>query len=403
MSIRRKALPVSNRKTKKMNKKSVILSEIGRKKLKKALDKNPDGYNASEMAKQADIGRVAFAKIVGNKLGSQKEPLGVHYRKIEKLFELLNIDLEDADIQDSSATDAEIEASQANKAKTQKRKHNTVKNNLLTLTIIFFTLDYNDQARDFDFFLNSNYLGGAFLIQGIQKGGQRWLTNRLVKQHFVDDYETDKLISINADPSAKEIHIDEIWKKLGYKLEQLKKPTPEKCRQAAFERWKNGTLIIAIYTDNVYEKEQSFSEFIQEFWRPLEAQIRSWREEENKNIKSYLLLFLIDSDNNSSQWASQTFYSNNLTNWHPEQPIGLPEIDKLDKNSKPIYNWIKLNDSLFLECDENTKEPEKEQENVWEKIWKESDEGIPELVFEQICQRYGYNWSDIEETLKYKL
>ena len=249
MSIRRKALPVSNRQTKKMNKKSVILSETGKKKLEQALLKHPDGHNASEMAKQADIDRVTFAKIVGNQLGVQKEPLGVHSRNIEKLFELLIIDFEYADKQESPAqANAEIEASQANKVKTQERKQNKVKKNPLFkyLTMNFFTLDYNDQARYFDVFLESNYLGGAFLIQGIPKGGQRWLTNRLVKQHFPDDYETDKLISISADPSAKEIYIDEIWKKLGDKLEKLKKPTPEKCRQAAFERWKNGTLIIAI-------------------------------------------------------------------------------------------------------------------------------------------------------------
>jgi inactive STAND len=386
MSIRRKALPVSNRQTKKMNEKSVILTEIGCEKLKTALNtKYPKGYVIKTIAEQAGIHRTTFTKIVNKKEA-------VLYQKISSLFLFLEIKLDD---------DQDIDEYH-DKVKTQERKQNKVKKNsqLFTdLTTNLFTLDYREHSSYFESFLESNYLGGAFLIQGIPRGGQRWLTNRLIKQNFPYAYEADnKLISIRTEPSQKEIHIDEIWEKLGKKL-GLKNPTPEKCRQAAFQRWINGTLIIAIYTDKIYRKEKYFSEFIQKFWQPLEEDIRSWAEEED--IESYLLLFLIDSANNpSSPWESQTFYSNNLTNWHPQQLIVLPKINELGTQDE-LGNWMKTNRSL-LDCPENTKEPEKKLTTVSKTIWDKT-KGIPEDVFEQICQRCGYNWSDIEKTLKDKL
>jgi AraC-like DNA-binding protein len=382
MSIRRKALPVSNPQTKKMNEKSVILTEIGCKKLKTALNtKYPKGYVIATIADQAGIHRTTFTKILNNKQG-------VIYQKIYSLFIFLEIKLDDLDIDEYHDT-----------VKTQERKHNQVKNNskFKDLTTNLFTLDYREHSSYFESFLESNYLGGAFLIQGIPQGGQRWLTNRLIKQHFRYAYEADQLISIRPEPSQKEIHIDEIWENLGKKL-GLKNPTPENCRKKAFQRWINGTLIIAIYTDKIYRKENYFSEFIQKFWQPLEEDIRIWAEEED--IESYLLLFLIDSANNpSAPWESQTFYSNNLTNWHPQKLIALPKINELGKTPNELHDWMKTNRSL-LDCPENTKEPEKKLTNVSTTIWQKSKNGIPELVFEQIFQRCGCKWSNIEETLK---
>lgn len=266
---------------------------------------------------------------------------------------------------------------------------------LTSLINALSTLNYTNQITPFKNWVRSNQTG-AFLIQGIPKGGQGWLTNRLIKQHFSYAYEAgNKPILIKPKPSQNEIYIDEIWEKLGEKL-GLKKPTPEKCRQEAFQRWRNGTLIISIYTDKIYQKENYFSEFIQKFWQPLEEEIRIWAEEED--IESYLLLFLIDSANNpSAPWESQTFYSNNLTNWHPQKLMVLPKINELGTQDE-LANWMKTNRSL-LNCPENTKEPEKKLTTVSKTIWDKT-KGIPEDVFEQICQRCGCHWSEIEAELK---
>jgi inactive STAND len=264
--------------------------------------------------------------------------------------------------------------------------------NISNLKDALMMLNYSNQDQPFkNWLLNNNHQIGAFIIQGAKNTGQRWLVNKLVKQNFPAHYETDKVIPIRGDDTKEtDFHMDAVWKELGKKLGLTSAKTPEKCVDKALERWKNGSLILTFYVDNIYPHGHGL---IKDFWKPLEERASNWIDE---GIESYLLMFLIDSQNSASQWGIDTAPSDDQTNWHPQRLIALPIIENLGQTPNEILCWGKTYRTL-LGCHENSSPRIKD---VMEEIWNNSNNGTPEDVFQAICDRCGYKWSDIESTLK---
>jgi transcriptional regulator with XRE-family HTH domain len=288
-----------------------------------------------------------------------------------------------------------LDCSQVNNRRNAPGNHAKNSDVVNKLKKLLIELNYKEQYTQFSSWREQRYKTGAFIIEGKPKRGQRWLVNRLLQQKFREPYEIDNLIPLMKPTSSKkseedydEFYPDEMWKELARSLGLGSKANAEKCVERAFQRWENDNLILAVYTDKIYE---GIPLLIKEFWQPLIEKVS-----QNQENESYLLMFLIDSSDRASQWRSDTVFSDNLTNGHPQQPISLPRIETLGK--KCYDSWFEDNRN-FLGCPRNTQDEQNKLQNVSKTIWDKT-KGIPEDVFKQICQRCGCNWSDIEATLK---
>lgn len=383
-----KVLSVANSQPVNRNNKSLVLTREGYNKLQLALDLYfPNGYTISGIKKQTNIDRATLSKILDRKLG-------VVFSRIDHLFSCLGIDLEDADVETPNNT-------------TQPKNPNKTKNisqlleledRLRELKDVLFELDYKKQCQVLEDFREINSSIGAFLIQGEENRGQRWLVNRLVQQNFPYAYQTDKLVPIIPPPTEeKDFHIDNFWEELGKKLELRGEKTAKRCVEKALTRWRAGSLIMAFYTDNIY---QDIPKIIDDFWKPLAERASYLIEEEE--IEFSLLMFLIDSRNRISLSGIEMVDSVNQTNWHPQKLIALPKIENFGTNHDEIlYPWCKTYRNL-LKCYEESS-PVKP---VMKKIWDNS-KGVPEKTFTEIGKIVfdsdDFLWSKFEQKLQYKL
>ncbi|MGL4375267.1 MAG: hypothetical protein ACRCT1_02445 [Microcoleaceae cyanobacterium] len=288
-----------------------------------------------------------------------------------------------------------LDFSQVDTRRTAPRNHPKNSDVVNKLKEVLIELNYSEQYTQFSNWREQRYKTGAFIIKGKPKRGQSWLVNRLLQQKFREPYEIDNLIPIMKPTSSKkseedydEFYPDKMWKELARSLGLGSKANAKDCVEKAFHRWENENLIMAVYTDKIYE---GISLLIQEFWQPLIEKVSK-----NQENEFYLLMFLIDSSDRAYQWGIETVVSDNLTNWHPQKPISLPRIDKLGETC--YKDWFEDNRNL-LGCPPKTQDKQNSLQNVSKTIW-DNTSGIPEDVFKQICQRCGCNWSDIEATLK---
>lgn len=378
-----KVLSVANSQPANRNNKSLVLTREGYDKLQLALDLYfPNGYTISGIKKETNIDRATISKILDRKLG-------VVFNRIDHLFSCFGIDLEDADVETPNNT-------------TQAKNINKTKNisQLEELRNILFGLDYKKQCQVLEDFREINSSIGAFLIQGEKNRGQRWLVNRLVQQNFPYAYETDKVIPI-IPPTTKEqkdFHIGELWEKLGEKLELRGEKTAKRCVEKALKRWQSGSLIMAFYTENIY---QDIPKIIDDFWKPLAERASYLIEEEE--IECSLLMFLIDNSNRISQSGIEMVDSVNHTNWHPQKLIALPKIENFGTNpNEVLLPWCRAHRNP-LKCCEESSQPVKP---VAKKIWDNS-QGVPEKTFAEIGKIVfdsdDFSWSKFEQQLQYKL
>jgi inactive STAND len=363
------------------------------------LEKLTAAYNAKKNATRISDEKIAEeCKIELSTLKRFRRGKNVFLDNAVQILKYLELDKNPFDILDFSHIDTR---------RTAPRHHAKNSDVVNKLKEVLIELNYSEQYTQFLNWRKQRYKTGAFIIKGKPKRGQTWLVNRLLQQKFKEPYNSenknqiDNLIPIMKPTSSKktkptsskkpeedyeEFYPDNIWKELGRSLEC--KANAKDCVEKAFHRWENENLIMAVYTDKIYE---GISLLIQEFWQPLIEKVSK-----NQENEFYLLMFLIDSSDRASQWGIETVVSDNLTNWHPQKPISLPRIEKLGKNCYDI--WFEDNRN-FLGCPPNTQDEQNKLENVSKTIW-DNTSGIPEDVFKQICQRCGCNWSEIEATLK---
>ncbi len=193
-------------------------------------------------------------------------------------------------------------------------------------------------------------------------------------------------------------HIGELWEKLGEKLELRGEKTAKRCVEKALTRWRNGSLIMAFYTDNLY---QDIPKIIDDFWKPLAERASYLIEEEE--IEFSLLMFLIDSRDRISQSGIEMVDSVNQTNWHPQKLIALPRIENFGTNpNEVLLPWCRAHRNP-LNCCEESSHPVKP---VAKKIWDNS-QGVPEKTFAEIGKIVfdsdDFSWSKFEQQLQYKL
>jgi inactive STAND len=258
------------------------------------------------------------------------------------------------------------------------------------LYLALLKLGYKDQILAFRRFVRSQSIG-AFLIHGCPDYGQRWLLNRLVTQH-IDDGTSSKVLPIELHRIGRRIDISTLWRELGGRCGLRRQSTVADIKEEIVERvyqWWQTQNVVLIFHDVDCMPENYLQQLIQEFWLKLATQAR---ETASSTRKYRLLMFLVDYE--GCVGTRETLFVERIEpNWEAKIPVKLPVINPFCENE--LNDWL---DMVEMEFDElPLTEIISQKDDLVQKILENSDNGIPELAFSEICDRCECNWYEAKD------
>lgn len=240
-------------------------------------------------------------------------------------------------------------------------------------------LNYFQQAQLFRKFIAAKQPIGSFLVHGSSREhGQIWLLKRLLRA-IPETNVTTPLIEFSLDSRIFKNDVGALWKKLANEIGVAKNSSHEEIAKQVVNQLKNQHLILVIHEVD-YMGEAYLDELVRDFW----LRLVDWAKPPTSlNSEFFLLMFLVDYSGDVSTWNTG-FALEVDSRWKPSTPIKLPIIDCLSE--AVLANWIEnVIDSLPLDLTT-------EINCMVQAILENSENGIPELVFEQIFQKCGCNW-----------
>ncbi len=236
-------------------------------------------------------------------------------------------------------------------------------------------LGYRKQTREFRKFIEVNSTA-AFLIHGSPEYGQRWLLNRLVVQH-VPNIITGKIVRIELSRISRRSDINALWRELGGRVDLGRQSTIPEIADRVYKLWQTQNVLLIFHDVNCLP-EAFLHELIQDFWLPLATKAK---EATLQTSQFKLLMFLVDYDGCAGSWNVPFAESQN--SWK------LPEITEFSEDE--LTDWLEyeqatLPNKLISQIDQTI-----------EIILKNSDNGIPEPTFGEICRLSDCNWYEQEE------
>ena len=238
-------------------------------------------------------------------------------------------------------------------------------------------LGYERQVQEFVKLIQTQSLG-AFVIHGSLNHGQKWLLNRLVEQYVP---QTLNALTINIDFSTvlSRFDINSLWRRLGQDSGLQGEFLPKEIVKKIYRRWQTESVLIVIHC--IHLIPQDYLEiFIKEFWHPL-VDMASGVEKNRDSRK--LLMFLIDYE--GSIQNLEDVFSEAVDPSKPEKPLLSPAISKFTEEQ--VIDWIvaEYND-LPINLTHNFNDLAKT-------IIRESNEGIPEEVLEEIFRQCNHDFN----------
>ena len=243
-------------------------------------------------------------------------------------------------------------------------------------------LGYTKQVLMFRKFVQRHPIA-AFLIYGKVDYGQQWLLNRLIVQHTRDSL-TAKTIKVSLSRVARRNDVAALWRELGRQVGLGRQGEVSAIVERVYQWWRTQNVLL-IFDDLNFLPETFLKELLQDFWTPLVSQSgQSVRGQDNYR----LLMFLVDYTGCVGDW-SVTFAETLDASWRSKIPVKLPILSEFTQVE--LVNWLNFSaDDLPLELVDCVDETVQD-------ILENSDNGIPELTFEEICQRVGLNWYEAEK------
>jgi hypothetical protein len=263
---------------------------------------------------------------------------------------------------------------------------------------ILIKLGYRQQVRLFRKLVNQSAVA-AFLIYGSPEHGQRWLLNRLVSQ-YVQGSLTDKVVPVSLSRRARRNDVQALWRELARQV-GLKPTAPIGQILDRVYKWWTTQNVLLVFHDVDYLPEPCFQDLLQQFWLPLADRVRQQDQQQGhkqdlqqgqqQGQGHKLLMFLIDYEGHVGQWDAPFVEKLDAT-WTPQLPIRSPRLEEF--SDQELIDWI------VAECDELPREFHNEDAIVQE-ILDNSEDGIPEQVLQEICDRCGCDWyEELEKWLK---
>lgn len=244
-------------------------------------------------------------------------------------------------------------------------------------------LGYQEQEVAFTRFIHKESVA-AFLIHiypDPDNGwlyGQHWLLNRL-KLRVLQGIVGKKVI-LDLTCMARSRDVKALWRELGRQVGLRQDSKPSDIGDRVYQCWQTQNIFLIL--DSVdFMPEEYMKELLQEFWSPLVSRI----QRSQKSIPPFkLLMFLIDKSGLVGQWNIQ-FADRPNPVWRAEIPVKLPWIQKF--SSDVLIHWI------FSELP-NLPQFIEDTEVIVETVLNNSDNGVPQWVFQEICALSNSEWCD---------
>jgi hypothetical protein len=249
-------------------------------------------------------------------------------------------------------------------------------------------LGYQKQELMFRKFVQNHPIV-AFLIHGKEEYGQQWLLNRLVIRHTRDSI-TGKVIKVSLARVAHRNDVAALWRELGKQVGLSRRQSEVPAIVERVYQWWRTQNVLLIFYDVDFLPEAFLEEFLRDFWTPLATQtgqgVSAWERESSNACK--LLMFLVDQTGCVGSW-SVPFAEVLESSWQPKVPVKLPVLSEFTQSE--LISWLGYSASeLPLDLVERADESAQD-------IFENSDNGIPEPTFEEICQRAGLSWVEAEK------
>jgi hypothetical protein len=244
-----------------------------------------------------------------------------------------------------------------------------------TLFDFILRIDFREQVRTALQIISEQRIA-SFLVHGEPEHGQRILVNRLLR--LSKGWETGQCLSIDVGSSGIGQSIRALWSQVAKRLGFQTPAGPQEITGRICEWLKTQDVIFVFHTVD-YMRPEALAKWLQEFWCPIVESAREIMTPTGPDTR--LLLFLVDYSGYIS--SSNVALAKEVA--HPEYPripLQLPPTQKFPEDI--LEHWIDTAADL-LPSGIST-----------QALLDASDNGIPQLVFEQICSFCGMN---IEGTL----
>ena len=211
----------------------------------------------------------------------------------------------------------------------------------------------------------------AFLIHGYdEKCGQKILLTRLFRK--LPELKNGRQIPINLAGMSE---LSELWNKTAsyfWASPHISGMSPEQIMDKIFECLQTQNMIF-IFPEAHSTYTGFLPDLIQEFWQPIVARAN--------HPETYLVMFLIDNKEKvCKSGVSLAWYFNNPE--HPNFPLNLPPNSKF--SYEQLTGW--LNDAVKKEI--------VPQSLLAKTLLEESQGGVPELVYQRVCQYCNTSWEE---------
>jgi hypothetical protein len=249
-------------------------------------------------------------------------------------------------------------------------------------------LGYRKQVQMFRKFVENHPIA-AFLIYGGVEHGQKWLLNRLVVQHTRDSI-TGKVITVNLARVARRNDVTALWRELGKQVGLSRGQSEVSAIVERVYQWWRTQNVLLIFYDVDFLPEAFLRELLQDVWTPLAAQTARETSDWNRDSETAhrLLMFLVDQTGCVGDW-SVPFAEILEPSWQPKTPVKLPILKEFTESE--LTSWLDFSaDDLPLNLVEQA-------DDSVQDILDNSDNGVPEPTFEEICQRVGLIWVEAEK------
>jgi hypothetical protein len=220
------------------------------------------------------------------------------------------------------------------------------------------------------------YQTAAFLIHGEQYCGQQLLVTRL--SHLKPKWKNISPIKVDVGQRAVGGRLPYLWQQLTSWFGLPKDAQSHQIIERVCDRLLTQDVIFIF--DRVNDMQpRVLSGWLQEFWEPLVARVEEHCPSKHRN--THLLMFLVD--NNGSVSKSDILLAQKCDEPnYPLMPLHLPPIspftvDVLDELIDRVATIPKLQMHVDLTS---------------QILFEKSENGIPEFVYEEICDFCGHTW-----------
>ena len=246
---------------------------------------------------------------------------------------------------------------------------------------ILVKLGYRQQVRLFSKLIKKEEIAALLIYGPPNYYGQRWLLNLLLGHHLPDS-QISKVVKVDLKRRGRRLEkMRELCRPFGVEPHQA---TWKEITQKVYQCWQTRNVIIIFnHIDNV--GGENVRKILEEFWQPLFQEITA---QESNLSRNKLFLFLIDYQGKSGEIAG-LFQEKIEEIKGKSNRLKIPEIREFTETE--LLDWVnyqkeELPPKLVEEIDEQV-----------ETIIEESEGGIPELTFDEICARCDLNWFEESE------